>query len=886
MRIEHWLYELPLRLRSLVRRRRVDAELDEEMAYHVERETEELIARGTTPAEARRAARRAMDGLTLRKEECRDARGLNPIDNTLGDIRYGLRVLAKAPGFTLVAILTLALAIGANSTVFAVLNALILRPLNVPQGETLWGTEYGIDNGFHSYPNYLDLRQRNRSFEDLAAFNFLFVSLDAGHSPSSATGFGTTLNYFDVLRIQPYLGRFYRTGEDRGLNSAPYIVLSYAYWHSRFQDDRGLIGRTVEMNRRPLTVIGVAPPGFRGTLMFVSPDFFTPTTNQDRVDGVSPLDVRGNPRALFETFGHLKPGVTPAQALADLKRVGAYLAATYPKEFAQNQYELGRTGLTSFGGAVNVFMAGLMALAGLILLAACANLGGLFAARSTDRAKELALRLALGSSRNRIVRQLLTEAMLVSVAGGALGLLGSLFLLSRMADWQPFARAPVHVPVAADAHTYLVALVLAVLSGLLFGIVPVRQILRTNPNTMIKAGAGVHPARRVTLRDVLVVVQIAICGVLITSSMVAVRGLVRSLRADFGFDARVVLAGTNLGAAGYSADRVPAMQRRMIDALKTIPGVERVALVNEYPPLLYAAAATTNVFRAETTDMRPANVAATPYRYSVSPDYFEAAGTRVLTGRSFTWHDEKDAPAVAVANREFARRMFGSVAGALGQQFKMQDGTRVQIVGVAEDGKYLSVAEDRKPAIFVPCLQAPATTDYLLVRSRRDPRELTPAIRRTLRELDSGLNVDAGTWASMLDVALFPARVAVVALGVLGAMGVVLSVTGIFGMAAYSVSRRKRELGIRLALGARSGEILKVALGRPIKLLLVGSAAGVGLGMLASRVLAFIVYQATPRDPLVLTGVALVMALVGMLATWIPAQRALALDPVTLLREE
>jgi len=453
--------------------------------------------------------------------------------------------------------------------------------------------------------------------------------------------------------------------------------------------------------------------------------------------------------------------------------------------------------------------------------------------------------------------------------------------------WQPFPRFPLHVPVSPDANVYLVALVLALVSGVLFGIVPVRQILRANPYEIVKAGSTGAFGRRITVRDVLLGVQIAICAVLVTSSMVAVRGLVRSLHSNFGFEPRnAMLVSANLAMAGYSADRVPAMQKRMIGAMETVPGVERVGLVNNYPPLVYGAGSRANVFKDDTRDLRQANVAAMPYRYDISPDYFNAASTTLLAGRDFTWDDDKNAPAVAVVNREFAGKMLGSVTNAIGRYYRRQDGTRVQVVGVVEDGKYLSLTEDQQPAMFLPFLQSPSNAAYLVVRSRRNPQELVADMRSKLRELDAGLPVNIDTWNTLLDVVLFPSRVATVSLGVLGMMGAMLSVTGIFGMAAYSVSKRLRELGIRVALGAQRREVLQAALGRAVKLLAFGSAAGLLLGILASRVLAFIVYQASPRDPLVLAGVVLAMLLLGLLATWIPAQRALSVDPLIMLREE
>jgi ABC-type antimicrobial peptide transport system permease subunit len=328
------------------------------------------------------------------------------------------------------------------------------------------------------------------------------------------------------------------------------------------------------------------------------------------------------------------------------------------------------------------------------------------------------------------------------------------------------------------------------------------------------------------------------------------------------------------------------MQRRMIDAVKTIPGVERAALVNNYAPLIYAAGNTENVFKDETRDLSQSHVAAMSFRYDVSPEYFEAASTSLLAGRDFTWHDDKSAPLVAVVNREFARQIFGSVPQAVGRYYRTQDGTRVQVVGVVEDGKYNSLTENQHAAMFLPFLCSPASQTQVLVRSRRDPEQLSSAIRNKIRELDSGLPADIETWNEFLEVVNFPARVATMALGVLGLMGAILSITGIFGMAAYSVSKRLKELGIRVALGAQRTEVLGSALGRSMKLLAAGSAAGLVLGVLASRVLAAIVYQATPRDPLVLAAVVTAMLLLGLLATWIPAQRALTVNPLVLLRED
>jgi len=869
------------------RRSEIEDDMEAELRSHIQHRTDDLERSGLKRTEAERLARIEFGGHERFKEEAREALGGNFVETFIKDVRFSLRLLRKSPGFTTVAVLTLAVAIGANAVVFGMLNGLILRPLDVPQPENLYGIEHGNEhNMYESYPDYLDLRDRNRSFDDLAGFFITQVGLDTGDNPSTAWVYDTSGNYFDVLRIQPYLGRVFHGSDERGPNSAPYIVLSYAYWQAHFQEDRGVVGRIVRVNKHPFTILGVAPPQFHGTLAFGVPDFFVPLVNLEQVEGRSALNARAQ-SSVFMALGHLKPGVTPDQAAADLNSVGAYLEKTYPTDHGATTFVLARPNLYGnlMGGPMRAFVSALMLLAGLILLAACANLGSLFAARAADRSREVALRLALGASRNRILRQLLTEAMLISLAGGALGLWGSILLLRALSVWHPISRFPLYVPVSPDAKVYIVALVLALVSGLLFGIVPVRQVLRTDPYQIVKAGPSGTIGRRITVRDVLLVVQVAICGVLVTSSLVAVRGLARSLDSNFGFQPRnAMLVETELAMAGYRGDQVPAMQKRMIDSVAAIPGVESVGLIGRTP--LYGGGFGAAIFTDRTTDLRPSNAAATAMRFNISPEYLHTAGTALLAGNGFSWHDDKGSPRVAVVNREFARKIFGSTSHAVGGGFKLRDGTRIQVVGVVEDGKYENLTEDPEPALFLPILQAPMSETCLVVRSNRDPRQLAAAIRNTLRGLDTGLPGLVETWTRQLDLVLFPARAATVALGVLGGMGAILAITGIFGMAAYSVSRRLKELGIRIAIGAHPSEVLQAALGRAFKLLALGSAAGLILGILATRVLASIVYQATPRDPLVLAGAVLAMLLLGLLATWIPAQRALSVDPLTLLREE
>lgn len=803
------------------------------------------------------------------------------------DLRYAVRQLRKSPGFTFTAALTLAMAIGANAVVFSVMNGLILRPLQIPRAESLYTIERaGGNENNASYPDYVDLRARNRSFDDLAAYSIPQVGLDSGEGPVATWGVEATGNYFDALGVQPFLGHFFHGSDERGPNSAPLIVLSYAYWHTHFHDDKGVLGRVVQLNKHPFTIVGVAPENFRGTLVFYSPNFFVPLIDKELVEGVTDLNERGTP-GLLQVMGHLKAGVTPAQAIADLNAIGSSLEKAYPKDERKMSFALARPGLLGdqFARPIQAFVAGLMLLATLILLAACANLGSLFAARAADRSREVALRLALGSSRNRVLRGLFTEAVLISIIGGAAGVWASVALLRWLSAWQPFGNFPVHTPVIPDGSVYGIALLLTLVSGCLFGSVPLGQVLRASPYEVVKAGSSTQLTKRLSARDVLLVLQISICAVLVTSSLVAVRGLVRALHGNFGFEPQnSILVSADLHMAGYtSGDRLTIMQKKILSAVEAIPGVESAGLTDQ---LLLNDSNPANVFTDDTADLSASHAVATPYLFHVSPAYLQAEGTVLLAGRSFTWHDDQNSPRVAIVNRKFAQKIFGSETVTLGRHFKMSDGTRVEVAGIAEDGKYSTLTEDPQPAMFLPLLQWPSGTSWMVVRSSRDPQQVGAAIRRALHQLDAGIPVEVEARRDEMVTSLFGPRMATIALGILGVMGAMLSITGIFGLAAYTVSKRLRELGIRVALGAKRVQVLEAALGRPFKLLVFGSAAGLVLGLLATRLLALIVYQATPRDPLVLLGVVLAMLLMGLAAASIPARRALAIDPVRLLREE
>ncbi len=806
--------------------------------------------------------------------------------NLLLDVTYALRVLRKSPGFTVVTSLTLMLGIGANVVVFGVLNAVLLRSLDISDPESLYQIrhkQWMIGRLLTtSYPAFEDFRRRNTTFSGMAAiFGYSQASLRWQNAVKNVSGDEVTGNYFDLLGVKPEFGRFFHASDEHGADSAPFVVLSDDFWRSAFQADRGIVGATVQLNKHPFTVVGVAPAQFHGTERFVWPDYWIPMVNEGQVEGRSYL--RSRTSVTVTVIGRLNPGVTAQQATENLNSIAAELGREYPETDDGQSLRLIHPGLIGDeGDVIRGFLYGVSVLGLLVLAAACANLASLFASRVADRSRELAIRIALGSSRRRVARQLLTEAVLVSLIGGAAGLAAANLLLRLLNHWQRAAEA--HLAANVDGRVYLAGLALTLGSALLFGMLPARQAWQSSPLQMMKGGpGGATYLRRFALRDLLLGAQISICTLLLTASLVALRGLERALHAPLGFQPHgAMLVDLDLSQVEWGNDVTAEKEKAMIQAVQSMSGVTGAGTVSRIP--FTGGLHGIPIFRPGTTEFKLIHAALAAYVYQMSPGYLEAAGTRLLRGRDVSWHDTARSPHVAVVNQTFAQRMWGKTP-AIGQHFVVS-GNLTEVVGLAEDGKYHDMQESPHPAVFLSFLQSEQSEMIFVVRSQRAAREMSAALQATLSGIVPNVSMAVQSWPDVLGPELFPAEAATVALGVMGLLAAMLAVTGMFGMAAYSVSRRMKELGIRVALGARNTQVMAAALGRPTALLGIGSVLGLLEAISANRLLRQIVYQANPTDPAVIGAAVLGMALLGIAASAIPARRALAVDPSKLMREE
>jgi predicted permease len=812
------------------------------------------------------------------------------MDELIRNVRYGLRTLRKNPAFSATAIISLALGIGVNTLVFSAFESLLLRPLPIADPERVMSVETG--NGIsHSFPNYKEFRDNAATFSGLLGYRISPMSLERSGSAERIWGYLATGNYFDMLGVKPALGRFFHQQDDLRAGASPYAVLSYNSWQARFGGDPGIVGKSVRINGLSYSVLGIAPRDFHGTELFYWPEIWVPMMMQAQIErGNAWLE---NPYT-WDTWilGRLKPGVTVSQAGADLNRIAGALAKRFPDADLGLSIRFSRPGLmgSALRGPVRLFVGGLLLLAGLVLLTACANLGGLLLARSADRGREMAVRLSIGAGRGSIVRQLLTEALLLALAGGLAGCAMAVFLCRVLSQWHAPMDFPVQFEVTPDWRVFVFAAAVSTVTGVFFGLGPALQMSRTELSGALKGDAGKTALRgrfRFAFRDLLVGTEIGLCFVLVFGAALSLRALQNALVMPLGFNPHgVTTAAFDLGLAGYNEEGGKALQERVLEAVKALPGVASAAYANSLP--LSIDQSHTGV-QAENAPAERGRRAKSANFYQISPGFLSTMSISLLSGRDFTRHDNVSAPRVAIVNRVFARQIMHTEE-PVGKAFRHGPGANgplVRVIGLVEDGKYESLTEAPQPALFWPIAQQYNATTTLVVKSPRPAAEVLRQIRRAVASMDGRLPIyGAGSLANMLSFALFPMQAAAVTLGAFGILALVLAITGIHGFVAYAISRRTREIGVRIALGARPGAVLRFVLGRMAGLIAAGLAAGVVLSLAAGQALRSVIYGVSPGDPRLMALVLVALVSAAGLACWRPARRAVAIDPVNALRCE
>jgi predicted permease len=811
------------------------------------------------------------------------------VDHLLLDLRLAMRRLRQNPTFSAVAILTLALGIGANTAIFSVINTVLLRPLPVGHGSELISLNQTMGDSTvptFSYPNYRDLRDRNTVLSGLVAYAFTPTSLGLPGNSQRLWGYLVTGNYFDVLGVNAARGRLFHPEDDLKPGGHPVAILSYPCWQKRFGGDPDVVGRVVKFNGMDFTVLGVARRGFFGTELYYAPDVFFPMMMEKQFDGgAGTLDRRGDSNIFV--IGRRKPRVTMARAEAGLNGIARGLGEEYPKDDGGMKIVLTPPGLAGnyLRGPVLGFSAVLFGVSCLVLLVACANLASMLLARASDRRKETALRLALGAARGGLVRQLLTENLVIALLGGAGGAVLAVWITDALAGWRPPTDLPIVLSAAPDARVFLFTLLASLATTVLFGLLPALQATKTNLVLALKNEAISERFRRWHLRDYMVATQVCLSVVLLVCSVLVVRSLQRALEAPLGYNPKgAVTVSFDLNIQGYKEAQGREFERRLLEKARSIPGIESAALIDVLPLSLNFSS---DGIYIEGEPKPKASDAPIAYAYAVSADYFHTMQTGLLMGREFDARDKRDGRRVAIVNRAFVSKLLRGRA-PLGRRFMTgPDGKPIEIVGVAEDGKYFSLTEGRKPAFWSPLEIEYSPTASLVARTRLSGPQTVRLIEDAVRNLDPAIALyGTGTLVEHLDLPLFPAHIAATVLGAFGVLALILAATGIYGVMAYAISSRTREIGIRMAIGASQGQVLAIVGRRALLLIGSGTAIGLGAALAAGRLLSRILYGVEPTDPLTFATVILLMVVIASLACWIPAQRAIRINPITALRQE
>ena len=882
MRAEHWLFTIPLRLRSLFRRAQADQELDDELRDHLERKAEEYVAQGMTQEEAWRRARLDLGGIEQTKEKCRDTRGLNFLETLLQDVHFGLRMLRKSPGFMLISVSIIAIGISANVSIFSFVDEFLLSSVPAKDPARLVRIE-----GAYSYPEYAYLRDHVKTLQEIAAHYStapLYVTIN-GNS-GELQGAVVSSGYFPMLGLRPYLGRFFTPQEDSVPNRDAVAVLSYEIWRGTYGGDPNILGKTLLINQRTFTIIGVMPPDFRGVIMGGVPNQLWIPSMMLSVGyrwckgfepGCTPLEL----------MARLAPGRTMDQAQAEVATLLRQLGST-ALGFDERQ-TISVTIYSEIAGdrryAVELLQV-LAAAAGLLLLVVCANLGGLLLARGPGRTSEIAMRLTLGAARGRVVRQLLTENLILAAVGGALGVVLSSWISKLLLDFYAVDDEGYRhfYNLHPDPIVYIYPIVITAVTAMLFGLLPAWRTSRVDLNESLKSGGSVSAPGRARSRITLVAVQLAFSLALIVAAGLLARSN-STIESGHNMDVHHVL-GLRLRPKllEYPPQKAHAFEREVLRRLRQRPGIESVSLAEGHG---FAWRGNGRMRLALPGKVYP-KPADEPFvrDFGISPDYFATLRIPFVAGRDFNEHDGPASPRVAIVNETLANEIL-PIGLPLGRTINL-DGVSYQIIGVVKDAQFHSALQGPLPVAYVAYWQNESEVDArMCIRVAGDPNAALPAVRKTIASIDPNVPVTEtlplidqvrGTYTDL--------RVASASLTAVSALAIFLCAMGLYGVIAYDVKRRTREIGVRMALGAKPRQVLNLFLKQGISLVCIGSVAGLGFAFAATRLLASYLFGVRPFDPATFLAAAGFLLFVALLASFSPSRKASRVDPMVALRYE
>jgi macrolide transport system ATP-binding/permease protein len=900
MHPQHWLYTIPLRLRSLFRRRRVEQELNEELQFHLEQKIAEGIANGLSPKEARYAAMRAMDGLEQRKEEMRDMRRIHWLTDFFDDARFAIRSLSRTSGLTAFVVITLALGIGMTSATFSMVDALIFRPYPVPHPDdvvSLVSTTRDSSFDDFSYREYLDILAKTKSYDGVIAYadmQAVGFSAEPGAMPRVRGGMMVSGNYFGVLGVEPRLGRGFREDEDQVPGRNAVVVLGPDFWKHEFASDPAVLGRTVRLNGADFTVIGVAPESFPGMLIFGHPDFYMPlATSRVFATNFEKNFFEDRDDRELHVKARLKPGTTLRQARNELAVLAKGFELEYPKlnrargaaVYTQFQTRTIEDGNWKFGV---IFV--ILALA--VLLVACTNVAGLLLSRARARRREIAIRLAIGAGRFRLMRLLLTESLILAALGGLAGIAVGYGFVEWFHSKESIVfmtDLPVGVPFNMDTRALLVALALSAVSALLCGLAPALQSTRTDLVNGLKSGDVDVPGRkRLWGRSLLVVAQVSISLMLLTASFLMARSFQHSLLDVTGFAKdHLLMTSFDPRLMQYNPTQTQQFYKVLAERVRETPGVQSVAFTQTVP--LGQDGLDVVAFVPDGFQMPRDRDSFTSAMNTVDEGYFETMKISILHGRDFLASDTTESPRVAVVNEQFAKHYWPN-ADAVGKYIRLDNsaGIPVEIVGVAQTIKYQDTRERPMDFLYMPLAQHPLSRMTLMLRSSGDPLQSVQPVKEIVRTLDANLPMlQTRPYEDLyLNMAVKGPQIAIDLVRTMGAVGLFLAIAGLYGLVAYNVTRRTHEIGIRMALGAGSSDVLRLVMGKGLVMVGIGTAIGLVMGFALEQLMNSMLFNAGGVDIVAYIIVVPTLFLVTMLAAYVPARRASRIAPTQALRYE